>query len=59
MNPKKREAPKRMWYNVVAKKIRHERNFSMNIITQEAKKRQAIVKFAIKKAKTQQADNTE
>lgn len=50
--PIKREIPTEIWYNkFTTTKNTNSEEFLMNIITQEAKKRQAVVKQANKKGK--------
>ena len=56
--PKKEEIPTEIWYNeITTKQNTNSEEFLMNIITQEAKKRQAVVKLA--EEKVMQAESME
>lgn len=53
MNHKRIEIPTEIWYNkFTTTKNTNSEEFLMNIITQEARKRQAVVKLANKKGKS-------
>ena len=53
VNHKKIEIPTEIWYNkLTTTKNTNTEEFLMNIITQEARKRQAVVKLANKKGKS-------
>lgn len=53
VNHKKTEIPTEIWYNkLTTTKNTNAEEFLMNIITQEARKRQAVVKLANKKGKS-------
>lgn len=59
MTQKEREVASK-WYNEIAKKtLTKKEELLMNIITQEARKKQEIVKQAIKMGKAKRAENTE
>ena len=50
---KKEEIPAEIWYNeITTKQNTNSEEFLMNIIAQEAKKRQAVVKLANRKGKS-------